>query len=60
MDLIAVLQKMGAIITVQTDRTIRIEGVRDLGGYNHRALSGPQRVGLLGVRGAGHPRRHLR
>ena len=25
-DLIAVLQKMGAIITVQTDRTIRIEG----------------------------------
>lgn len=38
-DLIAVLQKMGAIISVQTDRTIRIEGVRDLGGYNHRALS---------------------
>src|SRR6478609_3488663 len=37
-DLIAVLQKMGAIISVQTDRTIRIEGVRDLGGYNHRAL----------------------
>ena len=30
---------MGAIISVQTDRTIRIEGVRDLGGYNHRALS---------------------
>jgi len=28
-DLIAVLQKMGAIISVQTDRTIRIEGVRD-------------------------------
>ena len=39
MDLIAVLQKMGAIISVQTDRTIRIEGVPDLGGYNHRALS---------------------
>src|SRR3954453_4629318 len=38
-DLIAVLQKMGAIISVQTDRTIRIEGVRQLGGYNHRALS---------------------
>ena len=38
-DLIAVLQKMGAIISVQTDRTIRIEGVPDLGGYNHRALS---------------------
>ena len=38
-DLIAVLQKMGAIISVQTDRTIRIEGVPDLGGYNHHALS---------------------
>ena len=37
-DLIAVLQKMGAIISVQTDRTIRIEGVKDLRGYNHRAL----------------------
>jgi UDP-N-acetylglucosamine 1-carboxyvinyltransferase len=38
MDLIAVLQKMGAIITVQTDRVIRIEGVNDLTGFNHRAL----------------------
>ncbi|NKX55374.1 UDP-N-acetylglucosamine 1-carboxyvinyltransferase [Arthrobacter mobilis] len=38
MDLIAVLQKMGAIITVQTDRVIRIEGVRDLTGFKHRAL----------------------
>jgi UDP-N-acetylglucosamine 1-carboxyvinyltransferase len=38
MDLIAVLQKMGAIISVQTDRVIRIEGVRDLSGFNHRAL----------------------
>lgn len=37
-DLIAVLQKMGAIITVQTDRTIRIEGVTHLRGYNHVAL----------------------
>ncbi|SFV21103.1 UDP-N-acetylglucosamine 1-carboxyvinyltransferase [Micrococcus terreus] len=37
-DLIAVLQKMGAIITVQTDRTIRIEGVKTLSGYNHRAI----------------------
>ncbi|PNL17804.1 UDP-N-acetylglucosamine 1-carboxyvinyltransferase [Micrococcus sp. FDAARGOS_333] len=37
-DLIAVLQKMGAIITVQTDRTIRIEGVSTLRGYNHTAL----------------------
>ncbi|GAA1347812.1 UDP-N-acetylglucosamine 1-carboxyvinyltransferase [Falsarthrobacter nasiphocae] len=38
LDLIAVLQKMGAIITVQTDRVIRIEGVPALRGYNHRAL----------------------
>ncbi|HIW99138.1 MAG TPA: UDP-N-acetylglucosamine 1-carboxyvinyltransferase [Candidatus Nesterenkonia stercoripullorum] len=37
-DLIAVLQQMGAIITVYTDRTIRIEGVTKLGGYKHRAI----------------------
>ena len=29
---------MGAIITVQTDRTIRIEGVSEMRGYNHIAL----------------------
>ena len=38
MDLIAILQKMGAIISVDTDRTIRIEGVAALNGYSHRAL----------------------
>ncbi|MBM7050940.1 UDP-N-acetylglucosamine 1-carboxyvinyltransferase [Rothia sp. ZJ1223] len=38
MDLIAVLQKMGAIITVETDRQIIIEGVVELKGYNHVAL----------------------
>ncbi len=37
-DLIAVLQKMGAIITIHTDRAIRIEGVRRLHGYRHRPL----------------------
>ncbi|MEV4902181.1 UDP-N-acetylglucosamine 1-carboxyvinyltransferase [Citricoccus sp. NPDC055426] len=37
-DLIHILQKMGAIITVQTDRTIRIEGVSQLSGFNHRAI----------------------
>ncbi|MEN9989894.1 MAG: hypothetical protein RL508_873 [Actinomycetota bacterium] len=37
-DLIAILQKMGAIISVDSDRVIRIEGVKTLGGYNHRAL----------------------
>jgi UDP-N-acetylglucosamine 1-carboxyvinyltransferase len=39
MDLIAVLQKMGAIISVDTDRVIRIEGVDRLEGYAHSALS---------------------
>ncbi len=39
MDLIAILQKMGAIITVQTDRVIHIEGVEILSGYRHRAMS---------------------
>ncbi|MDT0165589.1 UDP-N-acetylglucosamine 1-carboxyvinyltransferase [Actinotalea sp. AC32] len=39
MDLINVLQKMGAIISVDTDRVIRIEGVGRLGGYQHTALS---------------------
>jgi UDP-N-acetylglucosamine 1-carboxyvinyltransferase len=38
MDLIAILQKMGAIISVDTDRVIRIEGVESLNGYTHRAL----------------------
>ena len=38
MDLIAILQKMGAIISVDTDRVIRIEGVSSMVGYSHRAL----------------------
>jgi UDP-N-acetylglucosamine 1-carboxyvinyltransferase len=38
MDLISILQKMGAIISVDTDRVIRIEGVKELHGYTHRAL----------------------
>lgn len=42
MDLIAVLQKMGAIISVDTDRTIRVEGVDRLTGFSHRAL--PDRI----------------
>jgi UDP-N-acetylglucosamine 1-carboxyvinyltransferase len=37
-DLICVLQKMGAIISVHTDRVIRITGVERLGGFTHRAL----------------------
>ncbi len=39
LDLIAVLQKMGAIISVDTDRVIRIEGVDRLSGYRHTALA---------------------
>lgn len=39
MDLINVLQKMGAIISVDTDRVIRIEGVDRLVGFRHTALS---------------------
>ncbi|ASR55001.1 UDP-N-acetylglucosamine 1-carboxyvinyltransferase [Cellulomonas sp. CW35] len=39
MDLINVLQKMGAIISVDTDRVIRIEGVERLEGYQHTSLS---------------------
>lgn len=38
MDLIAILQKMGAIITVEPNRVIFIEGVDHLYGYTHRAL----------------------
>src|SRR5699024_5713604 len=38
MDLIALHQKMVAIITVDTDRVVRIEGVETLRGFIHRAL----------------------
>jgi UDP-N-acetylglucosamine 1-carboxyvinyltransferase len=37
-DLIAILQKMGAIIVVEPNRTIVIEGVESLNGYDHRAI----------------------
>jgi UDP-N-acetylglucosamine 1-carboxyvinyltransferase len=38
MDLIAILQKMGAIIWMEPNRTIFIEGVSTLSGYTHRAM----------------------
>ena len=41
-DLICVLQKMGAIIKVHTDRVIEIEGVERLHGYRHRPV--PDRI----------------
>jgi len=37
-DLILVLQKMGAVINVEPNRVIFIEGVERLGGYVHRAI----------------------
>ena len=41
-DLICLLQKMGAIITVHTDRVIEIEGVDRLTGFVHRPI--PDRI----------------
>ena len=38
MDLINVLQKMGAVISVDADRVIRVEGVDSMTGYDHRSL----------------------
>src|SRR6195952_5036710 len=38
MDLIAILQKMGAIIWIEPNRTIFIEGVESLTGFTHRAI----------------------
>ena len=42
MDLICLLQKMGAIIKVHTDRVIEVEGVTRLRGYSHRPV--PDRI----------------
>ncbi len=66
LDLIAILQKMGSIISVDTDRVIRVEGVARLTGYDHWAL--PDRIeagswasaalatgGDIFVRGANQP-----
>lgn len=38
-DLICILQKMGAIISMEPNRVIFIEGVDELRGYNHRAIA---------------------
>lgn len=38
MDLIAVLQKMGAVISIDTHRVITIHGVNKLSGFNHKAM----------------------
>ena len=47
-DLICVLQKMGAIITVDTDRVIEIEGVDRLGGFQPPRHPRPHRGRLAG------------
>ncbi len=44
-DLIDLLQKMGAIISVDTDRSITIEGVKTLRGYDHYSLTDRIEVG---------------
>lgn len=44
-DLIDTLQKMGAIISVDTDRSITIEGVSELYGYDHTSLGDRIEVG---------------
>jgi len=43
-DLIMLLQKMGATISVDTDRTITITGVMDLHGFRHTAMPDPLEV----------------
>ncbi len=60
MDLIAILQKMGAIISVQTDRVITIEGVDPARRLQPPGHPRPDRGGVVGLRRAGHERRHLR
>ncbi len=52
-DLICVLQKMGAIITVHTDRVIEIQGVPRLHGYQHRPIPDRIEAASLGRGGAG-------
>jgi len=44
-DLIDTLQKMGAIISVDTDRSLTIEGVKELRGYDHHSLTDRIEVG---------------
>ena len=59
-DLICVLQKMGAIIKVHTDRVIEIEGVPRLRGYTHRPIPDRIEAASWACGRAGHRRRRLR
>ena len=60
MDLIAVLQKMGAIISYEPNRVIVIEGVETLWRLRSPLDLRSQRGGLMGLGGAGDRRRDLR
>jgi UDP-N-acetylglucosamine 1-carboxyvinyltransferase len=42
LDLVSVLQQMGAIISIETDRVIKVEGVEEMHGFHHKAL--PDRI----------------
>ena len=57
MDQVMLLQKMGAIIFMDTDRTIVVEGVERLSGAEHTDHQRPDRGGLLRDRGDHHGRR---
>jgi UDP-N-acetylglucosamine 1-carboxyvinyltransferase len=50
MDLIMVLQKMGAVISVDVDRVITVVGVKRLQGYDHAAI--PDRIEAASWAGA--------
>ena len=60
LDLIAVLQKMGAIISVETDRVDQDRGRRPARRLRPPRHPRPDRGGLVGLRGAGDQGRHLR
>ena len=60
MDLIAILQKMGAIISVEPNRVILIEGVDELSGYTHRAIFDRNEAASWASAALATARRHLR
>jgi len=60
MDLIQILQKMGAIILVEPNRTIVIEGVDSLEGYRHKAISDRSEAASWAAAALATGGRHLR
>ena len=49
MDLIMVLQKMGAIISVDVDRVITIVGVKRMRGFDHTTIPDRLEAASLGL-----------